>query len=247
MKKRRFRSGLLIVICLILTACAPGQVLSLTAISNPTETLQITSTLIPTDTVIPTATIDATATAKQIAYQELTATAAQIEYLSRPAQIICNDQKGIPESAEYDPSSPTPPLLICVPYGGCESPASYFEEVSVSPELSKLSPNKIQDLQLVLCIDHDKRQKIPTGKYCNYAPAGGGNILSIPLSQVIDVYDLYIAKTGKKIKSFNVPGIPPDPWENCPTFLENNKEILGDSDNAALLKQISKFLNISIP
>lgn len=227
---------------LMVSGCGSGQFLGPTITPSPTqtptETPTSTPTIIPTPTLTPTPTVDFVATSTQEAIE-----------LNNMAMGLCNENKMIPESSVYDPASSPSPILYCD--GNSCQPISDLLTAPTGFDLTNWTPKNIKDLQLVLCYNTSKSNTRATGKFCNYYNDQWGS-LNVPTYQVVDYYDLYVAKTGVKLHSLQVSGQAPDcPYSydipaGGPAFIVD-PEIIGISDDALLFNKLFTYLGIPIP
>jgi hypothetical protein len=110
-------------------------------------------------------------------------------------------------------------------------------------DLTNWTPKTIKDIQLVLCRNEAKEIKLATGWFCYYT-TNGTSSYDVPTYQIVEYYDLYVAKTGVKLISFRIPGAP----VYCPSLISiNAKEIVGYPDDAGLFKKLSTYLQMPIP
>jgi len=155
------------------------------------------------------------------------------------ALAFCNEQKYIPDGADYDPDSSPSPILICDNYH-CW-PIGDLLPFPSGLDLTPWTPKSAKDIQLVLCQNMAKQRLAGTGKYCNYISSSVGSF-SVQAFQIVDYYDLYRAKTGDKLKSFVVQAKHP---VYCPYSISiHQKQIKGDSDRIELFKQLSTYFHL---
>jgi hypothetical protein len=236
MKKRYTPTIVLLVMALMVIGCGSAELLTPTIAPSPTEAPTETSTSSPTATLTPVPTDTPTPTL------DLTATAVwEVASLEQAAIEFCKDHKALPGSAEYIPGSPLTPILVCDEYS-CEPLSSLLAE-SIGLDLAPWTPSRNADIQLVLCENTSRQSKWATGLYCNYSNATSSK--SLPTYQVVNFYELYVASTGARLNSFQIPGkLPVYCWSTIGGY---ETEILGDPDDAALFKQLAVYLKIQIP
>lgn len=155
-------------------------------------------------------------------------------------EVFCSEKEKIEESPEYLPSDSPATILICQ-----ARQCKILSDLPSHPEqidLSSWEPDRIEDVQLILCRDQEKQQKKFAGS-CNYRDPNG-KIHNIPIKQIVEYYNLYVASTGQKIKSMQIPG----EIRTCPMSVPfTTTELVGSSDNDALFKNVSSYLQIPIP
>ena len=210
--------------------------------STPAPTKTITPSSTPTATHTPTNTPDLMETALQATE---TGAVLNLVQLQEQALLVCQGQ-GAPEADEYSASlNEANPFVFCLPSANpamCEMPSQVFG--AINPDISKLDPKDIRELQLVICMD-SKESVVQT---CTYRLGTNSAPIQARRVQMTYHYTVFSARAGSKVATVSLTGGFPPPCPDTVTVFNNVAPIFGGAFPAVadIYKKLYRYFHLPI-
>ena len=239
-----------IVFLLFLTACNASstqtglvaEAMKPTWTLTPEPTMTITPSLTPTASQTPTSTPNLKQTALRVTE---TGAVLELAQLQEQALLVCQGQ-GAPEADEYSASlNEANPFVFCLPSANpamCEMPSQVFG--AINPDISKLDPKDIRELQLVICMD-SKESVVQT---CTYRLGTNSAPIQARRVQMTYHYTVFSARAGSKVATVSLTGGFPPPCPDTVTVFNNVAPIFGGAFPAVAeeYKKLNRYFHLPI-
>ena len=239
-----------IVFLLFLTACNASstqtglvaEAMKPTWTLTPEPTMTITPSLTPTASQTPTSTPNLKQTALRVTE---TGAVLELAQLQEQALLVCQGQ-GAPEADEYSASlNEANPFVFCLPSANpamCEMPSQVFG--AINPDISKLDPKDIRELQLVICMD-SKESVVQT---CTYRLGTNSAPIQARRVQMTYHYTVFSARDGTKVATVSLTGGFPPPCPDTVTVFNNVAPIFGGAFPALAeeYKKLNRYFHLPI-